>query len=238
MPQIWKSDKALWQTRRMVKDRAYAGVPAEQRRAQRRTTFLEAAREIVGTQGSARLTVGGLCRQAGLTERYFYENFTNLDAVVAEVYDQAIGELTALIAGRVRAAPDPLRDKVHAAIAAGLQAVADDPRLIRIAFTEAQLNPVLNERRTATIRSFAALVLATVNKRLSPESTATAGAYGELAAMHLVGGLYETVYGWLNGTLDLTRDELVDESTEIFLVVVEQILGPDSLLRRKRVARP
>ncbi|MFJ2666527.1 TetR/AcrR family transcriptional regulator [Nocardia fluminea] len=218
----------------MVKDRAYAGVPAEQRRAQRRTTFLEAAREIVGTQGSARLTVGGLCRQAGLTERYFYENFTNLDAVVTEVYDQVISELTELIAVRVRAAPDPLRDKVHAAIAAGLQAVADDPRLIRIAFTEAQLNPVLNTRRTATIRGFAALVLATVNKQLSPESTGAAGAYGELAAMHLVGGLYETVYGWLNGALELTRDELVDESTEIFLAVVEQILGPESLARRGR----
>ncbi|MFE5476109.1 MULTISPECIES: TetR/AcrR family transcriptional regulator [unclassified Nocardia] len=217
----------------MVKDRAYAGVPAEQRRAQRRVTFLEAAREIVGTQGSARLTVGGLCRQAGLTERYFYESFTNLDAVVTEVYDQVIGELTELIAVRVRAAPDPLRDKVHAAIAAGLQAVADDPRLIRIAFTEAQLNPALNARRTATIRGFAALVLATVNKQLSPESTGAAGAYGELAAMHLVGGLYETVYGWLNGALDLTRDELVDESTEIFLAVVEQILGPESLLRRR-----
>ncbi|TCJ96607.1 TetR/AcrR family transcriptional regulator [Nocardia alba] len=218
----------------MVKDRAYAGVPAEQRRAQRRTTFLEAAREMIGTQGSTRLTVGGLCRQAGLTERYFYENFTTLDAVVTEVYDQVISELTDMIADRVRAAPAPLRDKVHAAIAAGVQAVADDPRVIRIAFTEAQFNPVLNTRRTATIRSFAALVLATVNKHLNPEMTGAVRAYGELAAMHLVGGLYETVYGWLNGALDLTREELVDESTEIFLVVLEQILGPDGLRRRQR----
>ena len=81
----------------MPTERAYGGVPAEQRRSQRRAALLAAGLDIVGTEGAGRLTVGGLCARAGLNERYFYESFRTTEDVLLAVYDEVIGKLTAVI---------------------------------------------------------------------------------------------------------------------------------------------
>ncbi|MGV9666099.1 hypothetical protein ACWDUL_29870 [Nocardia niigatensis] len=53
----------------MTAQRTYGGVKAEERRAQRRVALVAALFEILGAQGLDKLTVAGLCAQAGLNER-------------------------------------------------------------------------------------------------------------------------------------------------------------------------
>ena len=42
---------------------------------------------LLGSEGGPALTVRAVCRAAGLTERYFYESFTDRDEFVRAVYD-------------------------------------------------------------------------------------------------------------------------------------------------------
>src|SRR4029077_5184552 len=55
--------------------RAYGGVSAEDRIAARRAKLLDAGLELFGTRGYATTGVKDVCREAGLTDRYFYESF-------------------------------------------------------------------------------------------------------------------------------------------------------------------
>ncbi|WP_078354015.1 TetR/AcrR family transcriptional regulator [Mycobacteroides chelonae] len=177
--------------------RAYGGIPAEQRRAERRLALLDAVYEIVGTHGSVKLTVTGLCRHAGLAERYYYESFTDLSSVVNEVFDQVLAELGRTILERVAEVPPSADLRVRAGIAAALEALTEDPRRMRIIFTEAQTNAALNARRTEVARGFADIVLA----QLGPDTILRAGERAHLAAGYFVGGLYETILGGRTGHL-------------------------------------
>ena len=65
--------------------RPYGGLAMEERVAARRARFIEAGVELFGTQGFRGATVRGVCAAAGLTDRYFYESFPTLEALLAAV---------------------------------------------------------------------------------------------------------------------------------------------------------
>ncbi|MGK8553509.1 TetR/AcrR family transcriptional regulator [Nocardia gipuzkoensis] len=131
----------------MTAQRTYGGISAQERRAQRRVALLEAALEIIGTEGLEKLTVSGLCARAGLNERYYYENFDSRDAVLAALIDRIAEELADAILAAVRAAPDgPVRTPdtratAHAAITAGVHLLTDDPRKAKVALIAGMATP-------------------------------------------------------------------------------------------------
>ncbi|MFE3545093.1 TetR/AcrR family transcriptional regulator [Nocardia sp. NPDC059177] len=200
--------------------RTYGGVSAAQRKAQRRTALLDAALEIVAEDGQAKLTVAGLCARAGLNERYYYENFEHRDAVLAALLDRIAEELATAIAAALAAAPADSRAQAHAAIDAGIAVLIDDPRKARTALIAGMATPELQARTARTVRAFARLVAAE-----------GIGFYGgdipqnlvDFRAIYLVGGLTQTLTTWLAGDLDLTRAELIEQITEIFVLLGDDL---------------
>ncbi|HEY4795002.1 MAG TPA: TetR family transcriptional regulator, partial [Mycobacterium sp.] len=73
--------------------RPYGGVDAADRLATRRARLLEAGLDLLGGDVAADLTVRGVCRQAGVAARYFYESFADKDEFVGAVFDSVIAEL-------------------------------------------------------------------------------------------------------------------------------------------------
>lgn len=211
----------------VIAKRAYAGISAEERRAQRRAAFLAAALEIAGTRGFAKLTVRALCGEAGLTERYFYENFADMDALVDAVFDGMVTELSAQILDRVAAAPDETRAKMRAGISAAIETLTDDPRRLRM-FTEAEFNPVLTRRRSDVVGSLAAILLSVGRQHYGPDAILRAGVRGQFAAMHVIGGLYEAMIGWTRGDLAVDRDELIELATDMLALVGEDLTATEN----------
>jgi AcrR family transcriptional regulator len=84
--------------------RPYGGVSAPERVALRRAALLDAGLELFGTEGYARTRVKDLCRQAGLTDRYFYESFAGTDELFLAVFDRIIDELFVAVAEAVAVA--------------------------------------------------------------------------------------------------------------------------------------
>src|SRR5690242_12208968 len=65
----------------------WTGVPLESRLALRRDNLINAGVQLLGSAGGPALTVRAVCREAALTERYFYESFADRDEFVRAVYD-------------------------------------------------------------------------------------------------------------------------------------------------------
>jgi AcrR family transcriptional regulator len=205
--------------------RAYGGVSATDRRAQRRAALLAAGLDIVGTEGRARLTVGALCARAGLNERYFYENFASCEDVLLAVYDAVLAELAGAIVEAVATADDDSRSKARAAIRAAVELLTDDSRKSRVVFVEPLAAPVLNSRRAAVAQSFVGLIIDQAQEFYGPQTVLRIGSWGEFAAGYLLGGLAETMTAWLRGDLPISRDELVERSSELFVLVAEHVVG-------------
>jgi AcrR family transcriptional regulator len=209
----------------MAARRAYGGVPAEQRQAQRRAALLAAALDVIGTEGHARLTVAGLCARAGLNERYFYESFGHLDEVLVAVFDGVIGELTEVIVAAIAEAPDESRAKARAAIGAAIELLTDDARKTRVVFVEALAARALVARRAEVARTFVALIVDQAQQFYGAETALRIGSWGDFAAAHVLGGLAETMTAWLRGDLAISRDELIERSTDLFVLVGEHVVG-------------
>ena len=209
----------------MAAERAYGGVPADQRRAVRRAALVAAGLDIIGTQGYARLTVAGLCARAGLNERYFYESFATAEDVLVAVVDDVIAELAGAIVAAVAAAPADSRAKSRAAISAAVDLLADDARKSRVILVEPLAAPALAARRADVARMLVALIVGQAQEFYGAETALRVGSWGDFAAAYSLGGLAETMAAWLRGDLAITRDEFVDRATELFVAVAEHVIG-------------
>ncbi|RYI98816.1 MAG: TetR family transcriptional regulator, partial [Actinomycetales bacterium] len=71
----------------------YGGRSAAERAAERRERLLDAALAVWGRDGGPRVTMTRICAEASLTERYFYQEFANLDAALVAVMDRVAVEV-------------------------------------------------------------------------------------------------------------------------------------------------
>ena len=67
--------------------RVYGGQSHADRMAERRAAFIEAGFQLIGTEGYRAATVRAVCKQAGITDRYFYELFGNTEGLLIAVYE-------------------------------------------------------------------------------------------------------------------------------------------------------
>jgi AcrR family transcriptional regulator len=195
--------------------RPYRGVSAEDRRAERRERLLEAGLDLLGTEGWPGTTVRAICARAGLTERYFYEAFADREALLVAVFDRITAEAMQVILEAVEAAPRDARAKARAAIGAYVELMTDDPRKGRIAFVEAMGSEALMGRRLETLRTFAGVVAEQAETFFG--DAAPSRAELELSAHALVGALAELLIAWLDGSLGVSRERLVEHCTGLFV---------------------
>jgi AcrR family transcriptional regulator len=197
----------------------YGGVAAADRIAGRRAALIDAGLELLGSQGWQATTVRGVCAQANLTPRYFYESFEELDGLLLAVFDEVAADAAAAVLAAVTEAPNDARAKARAAIAAFVEFVTEDPRRARVLFVEAIGAEPLAHRRFATVRMFAGLVAQQARSfyRLSDKPDPLV----ELTALMLAGGLAESLLAWLDGSLPLSRSQLVEHCTDLFVATGE-----------------
>lgn len=182
---------------------SWAGVSAESRKSARRAQLLDAAFDLVGTEGSAAATVRAVCREAGLNSRYFYESFADVDELLVAVYDRTITELYESLVAASELAGDDLVGRFRAGVEASVRFVDEDRRRGRVLFVEARGNPRVDEHRLAAWQ----ILLSEVRR----EPTTP------VRAVMLAGGFTSALVEWLDGRLELSRQDLVDHATGVIL---------------------
>ncbi|MCT7658782.1 TetR/AcrR family transcriptional regulator [Mycobacterium deserti] len=186
----------------MAQVRPYRGVDATERLAQRRRRLLEAGLDVLGS--GAELTVRAVCRQAGLTVRYFYESFPDKDDLVAAVFDWVIADIAATTQAAVAAAP--AEEQSRAGMANVVRAIAADARVGRLLFSVELSNAVIVRKRAESTALFAALLFQHAGALGAQHNDAV-----KAAAHFAVGGVGQTISAWLAGDVRLTPEELVDQ---------------------------
>lgn len=202
--------------------RPYGGVSAVDRVAGRRARLLDAGLELFGTRGYSATGVKDVCREAGLTDRYFYESFTDRTALFLAVFDGRIEALFgATVAAVADAGADP-RAQLRAATGSFLDAIAADPRIPRVIFSEpASVGPEAEQHMRVSLRRFASLVSATARIHLPDETEQRL----TLIGLALVGTLERVVVEWQDGELEL-GSAVADDVTELFMALFTRVGWP------------
>lgn len=201
-----------------VQTRPYKGVPAAQRRAERREKLVRAGLELFGTRGIHATRVDDVCAEAGLTKRYFYESFTDLDALVGAVVDEVIAGLAAVVVPAIAEHGWRNPRPVFEAFVSGLLA---DPRASRLLVEESGY-PVLAARRQELIDRAVDLWL-----EADPEADPSADrlAVQRLLAHAMAGAAGEVAVAWAHGRIDLDGDAVLDHLVRIFERITPARLG-------------
>lgn len=187
--------------------RPYRGVTAGVRHAERRRRFLAAGLDLLGAEPPVELTMRVICRQAGLSPRYFYENFTDKDEFVAAVFDDVVATLAATTQAAVAAAPPAEQNR--AGIANIVHSIESDPRVGRLLFSARLSNAVLLRKRAEQGGLFAMLSSEHIQSALRVAATPRIAAI----AHFVVGGVGETLSAWLAGAVGLSAEDLIDQLT-------------------------
>lgn len=197
-----------------VQSGVYRGVSAEERAAARRARLLDAGL-AVWADPDTRTTMTAVCAAAGLSERYFYESFPGLDALLEAVMNEIALEIEETSRRAAEQAGTDPAARVRASIRAFVQLLLDDPRKGRAAIVESVAVPKLRQRRTELLRHLAHQ--SAVEARAWLGTRGRTEAEDERAGLLFIGGMAELVTAWLDGTLTATPDEIVESASRALL---------------------
>lgn len=206
-----------------VREKPYAGKLLDERKAERRRRFVEAGMEILGTPGTSPPSVRSVCREAGLNSRYFYESFASLDELLVAVYDEIAAQGAARMLRAAQASDGTVRGCVAGLLDAFLGMAIEDPRAMRIGYTEAWGSEVLMRRRVESLHECAQWLTSTVIRNATtppPDRVAVA-----VAANVVVGGLLQAILGWMDGRLDLDEATLSEAITAAAVGALDQAMA-------------
>lgn len=181
--------------------RRWSGVPLEDRQALRRDELITVGVQLLGGKSGPGVTVRAVCREAGLTERYFYESFTDRDEFVRGVYDDVCTRaMSALMS-----ASTP-REAVERFVAL----MVDDPVRGRVLLLAPAVEPVLVRSGAEWMPSFIDLLQRKLTQISDPVRQ-------KMIATSLIGGLTALFTAYLDGRLAATREQFIDYCVEMLL---------------------
>src|ERR1700758_2172403 len=198
--------------------RPYRGVEAAERLARRRNRLMAAGLDLLGAeqQDISALSVRGICRQAGLGARYFYESFTDKDEFVGRVFDWVIAELAATTQAAVAAVP--VHEQSRAGMANIVRTIAGDTRIGRLLFSTQLADAVIVRKRAESSALFAILS----GQHAGDALRMPANDRIKAGARFAVGGVAQTISAWLAGDVQLEPDQLVNQLASL----LDQLANP------------
>lgn len=123
-----------------------------------RRCVLDAMAHVVAERGMRGATIGRVCERAGVTSSVFRSLFSNLDACLLELQDQAMTRCTALVVEAFEA-ESSWRDGVLAGLEALLVSFERDPKLARVCLVESLAGaPPVHTRRQELLAALNPLV--------------------------------------------------------------------------------
>ena len=200
--------------------RPWRGVPSDERQIERRRRLFEATLGLADTSGLAAVTVRGVCALAGLTNRYFYENFSDTNDLLISLYEELAEQAMTNTAQGMSTTGLDLRSRIRGGVQAGITFVVDEYRRSRYLLVHATALPELNRRRRQLIGHVAESWAKTVQQAygLGDESSALAA-----VSRFVVGGLIELATAFVQGDVVVPVDDLVESATDMALAAIEAI---------------
>lgn len=168
---------------------------------------------MLGSQDGPALTVRAVCRKAALTERYFYESFSDRDEFVRAVYDDVCTRAMETLTSA---------DTPREAVEQFVELMVDDPVRGRVLLLAPTMEPILTQSGAAWMPSFIDLLQRKLSRIGDP-------ALQKMIATSLVGGLSGLFTAYLNRQLGATRKQFIDYCVNmLFTTVAPYVLAAES----------
>jgi AcrR family transcriptional regulator len=198
--------------------RTYGGVTAEQRRATRRAALIEAALDLFAEEGARAVSKRSVCARTRLNDRYFYEHFTDSDALLEAIARDLTAEGLEAVNAATRGAASDVRAQVHATAEAALEFLTADPRRGQL-LLRSHTSEVLQRARLDSTRAISNAMSAMIRAPLG--AAAASQLDTDLAAFALVSGAMEVIAGWLRGDFDTSQENLAGVVAGLLLAVAD-----------------
>lgn len=200
---------------RDVEIRRWSGRTADQRAQWRRRELMEAGFDILGNDGAAAVTVRAVARGAGLSSRYFYESFADRDELIRAIFDDRFATVVDAVESALEAAPKDFASQARASIDATAACVEDDLRLGRALLRETIADDALRAHAGQALTGFVASVALRAAdpdlvQKIPPREL-------ETLAIAVSSVQVSLLLSWSEGTLQLTREELVEQTLAMIL---------------------
>ncbi|MCR9090460.1 TetR/AcrR family transcriptional regulator [Algiphilus sp.] len=206
--------------------RKYAGKDASTRQAERRDKLLVAGVDLIGTKGFVATTIDDVCREAGLTKRYFYESFENREALLTTAFEGVTWELLQRIGKAAAAHARDARALVRTGVRETFAFVAEHPAKGQLMMIEAMsVRSQLGRLYVKQFGAFVELVLSLTRSFLPPDTATEA----ELTVMArgVIGAIIHLCQGWIATDFKQPIDELVAGTVRIFAGIGRELGIPD-----------
>lgn len=198
--------------------RSYGGESAEGRTARRRASLVDSALTAMSESRWRAATVGSLCVAAELNKRYFYESFTDLEALATAVIDDLSGQVAqAAMAAYLGALERPMDEQARLAVDAVVGVLGTDKRKARVLLGGAAGTPEVDARRTAAMAGLTAVLVE--QARTIHGVGLEADSLAQTAPAFVIGGTAQAILSWAEGALAISRDQLVDDVTALWLAL-------------------
>ncbi len=163
------------------------------------------------------VTVEKLCAAANLNKRYFYESFTDLDALAAAVVDDIADDVrSATVAAADATAQQSLEVQALASVAAAVRALVDDPRRARVLLGGVAALPELDAHRTTVMHRLTDVLIdqgrSVHGVELEKDPLA------KVAPAFIVGGTADAILEFVNGGVDLSLDDFIAQLATLWLI--------------------
>lgn len=197
--------------------RAYGGESAEDRDERRRRQLLDAGLRVFGSVGYRAATVRGLCREAKVADRYFYQYFDRTEDLLLAVYGECIAHLTESISHALADVGDG--SDVGTVVGRGLDALfecVEDPHLARVVWIEVLgVSPSVERTYLSAMKNFGSLMLEYL-RAFEPDLASGRDVDLDLLAAAAVGGISHTAMTWFASEYAAER-RIVVATTAAFL---------------------
>lgn len=197
--------------------RAYGGESAEDRDERRRKQLLDAGLRVFGSVGYRAATVRGLCREAKVADRHFYQYFDRTEDLLLAVYGECIAHLTESISNALAGLGDG--SDIGTVVGRGLDALfecVEDPHLARVVWIEVLgVSPSVERTYLSAMKNFGSLMLEYL-RTFEPDLASGRDVDLDLLAAAAVGGISHTAMTWFASEYAAER-QIVVATTAAFL---------------------
>jgi AcrR family transcriptional regulator len=179
-----------------------------------RKRIFDALAAVCVLKGYPAVTVEDVTARAGVSRRTFYDLFADKESCFLAAYDQSSERLLEDAQAAYAAGPVKWPERIAAALRAVVERLCADPALARLVIVE-----VLTAGRRAHQHRDASLLRFRVFFEAGREALPAGMRGQDLLAQAVIGGLYETIYGYV-------RDGHVDELPEVMPTLLYCALVP------------
>lgn len=201
--------------------RPFRGVSAADRVRQRRDALLDAGLAALANGTLASVTVDDISARAGLSKRYFYEHFHTRNDLFVALVERLIEQLTAAVATSSQSPGTGMVGRLHNAVVGVMSVLIEDPGNARL-FVDTLGGDQLRDTVRRTEHEMAVLLIDVTIADL--KVTERERIRLNMGALILVAGAAQAVRDWLDGSIELSRTELIEEIVSLAAAAIHSVL--------------